>query len=107
MVFPKDGPIDLKEHGESRQAAWWVLAMASGQFEREVCKSGLDEACEWRGLILEEREDSNTLGRLELEIQHKIGGQGEFLPIPWLLSTDNAIAGICIDLLTLIREYRK
>ena len=24
MGFPKDGPIDLKENAQSRQAAWWV-----------------------------------------------------------------------------------
>ena len=102
MGFPKDGPLDLKENAQSRQAAWWVLAMASGQFETEVCRSGLEEPNEWRTLILEEGSQE-TLGGLELAIQHNIGGQGEFLPIPWLLNPDNPIAGVCLELLSVIR----
>lgn len=102
MGFPKDGPLDLNENAQSRQAAWWVLAMASGQFEPEVCRSGLDEPNEWRTLILEEGSQE-TLGGLELAIQHNIGGQGEFLPIPWLLNPDNPIAGVCLELLSAIR----
>lgn len=102
MGFPKDGPLDLKENAQSRQAAWWVLAMASGQFELEVCRSGLEEPNEWRTLILEEGSQE-TLGGLELAIQHNIGGQGEFLPIPWLLNPDNPIAGVCLELLSVIR----
>lgn len=105
MGFPKDGPLDLKDQAQSRQAAWWVLAMASGQFDPDACRAGLDEASVWRGLILEE-SDSQTLGGLELEIQHNIGGQGEFLPIPWLMNSENAIAGVCLSLLSLIREVR-
>lgn len=105
MGFPKDGPLDLKEQAQSRQAAWWVLAMASGQFDQETCRAGLEETSVWRGLILEE-SNAQTLGGLELEIQHNIGGQGEFLSIPWLLNTDNAIAGACIALLSLIRGTR-
>lgn len=105
MGFPKDGPLDLKDQAQSRQAAWWVLAMASGQFDPDACRAGLDEASVWRGLILEE-SDSQTLGGLELEIQHNIGGQGEFLPIPWLMNSENAIAGACLSLLSLIREVR-
>lgn len=105
MGFPKDGPLDLKEQAQSRQAAWWVLSMASGQFDPDTCRAGLDEANVWRGLILEE-SDAQTLGGLELEIQHNIGGQGEFLAIPWLMNTDNAIAGACLSLLSLIREVR-
>ena len=102
MGFPKDGPLDLKENAQSRQAAWWVLAMASGQFEADVCRSGLDDPNEWRTLILEEG-GQETLGGLELAIQHNIGGQGEFLPIPWLLNPDNPIAGVCLELLSVIR----
>jgi len=102
MGFPKDGPLDLKENAQSRQAAWWVLAMASGQFEPGVCRSGLDDSNEWRTLILEEGSQE-TLGGLELAIQHNIGGQGEFLPIPWLLNPDNPIAGVCLELLSAIR----
>ncbi|MHB1092937.1 ParB family protein [Thiobacillus sp.] len=102
MGFPKDGPLDLKENAQSRQAAWWVLAMASGQFEPDVCRSGLDDPNEWRTLILEEGSQE-TLGGLELAIQHNIGGQGEFLPIPWLLNPDNPIAGVCLELLSVIR----
>jgi ParB family protein of integrating conjugative element (PFGI_1 class) len=102
MGFPKDGPLDLKENAQSRQAAWWVLAMASGQFDTEVCRSGLEEPNEWRTLILEEGSQE-TLGGLELAIQHNIGGQGEFLPIPWLLNPDNPIAGVCLELLSVIR----
>jgi len=102
MGFPKDGPLDLKENAQSRQAAWWVLAMASGQFEPDVCRSGLDDSNEWRTLILEEGSQE-TLGGLELAIQHNIGGQGEFLPIPWLLNPDNPIAGVCLELLLVIR----
>jgi len=102
MGFPKDGPLDLNENAQSRQAAWWVLAMASGQFEAEVCRSGLEEPNEWRTLILEEGSQE-TLGGLELAIQHNIGGQGEFLPIPWLLNPDNPIAGVCLELLSAIR----
>lgn len=102
MGFPKDGPLDLKENAQSRQAAWWVLAMASGQFEANVCRSGLEEPNEWRTLILEEGSQE-TLGGLELAIQHNIGGQGEFLPIPWLLNPDNPIAGVCLELLSVIR----
>ena len=102
MGFPMDGPLDLKENAQSRQAAWWVLAMASGQFETEVCRSGLEEPNEWRTLILEEGSQE-TLGGLELAIQHNIGGQGEFLPIPWLLNPDNPIAGVCLELLSVIR----
>ena len=102
MGFPKDGPLDLKENAQSRQAAWWVLAMASGQFEPGVCRSGLDDSNEWRTLILEEGSQE-TLGGLELAIQHNIGGQGEFLPIPWLLNPDNPIAGVCLELLSVIR----
>ena len=102
MGFPKDGPLDLNENAQSRQAAWWVLAMASGQFEPEVCRSGLEEPNEWRTLILEEGSQE-TLGGLELAIQHNIGGQGEFLPIPWLLNPDNPIAGVCLELLSAIR----
>lgn len=102
MGFPKDGPLDLKENAQSRQAAWWVLAMASGQFEPDVCRSGLGDANEWRTLILEEGSQE-TLGGLELAIQHNIGGQGEFLPIPWLLNPDNPIAGVCLELLSAIR----
>ncbi|MFO7543364.1 MAG: ParB N-terminal domain-containing protein [Thiobacillus sp.] len=102
MGFPKDGPLDLNENAQSRQAAWWVLAMASGQFEPDVCRSGLEEPNEWRTLILEEGSQE-TLGGLELAIQHNIGGQGEFLPIPWLLNPDNPIAGVCLELLSAIR----
>ncbi|MDP3165830.1 MAG: ParB N-terminal domain-containing protein [Hydrogenophaga sp.] len=102
MGFPKDGPLDLKENAQSRQAAWWVLAMASGQFEADVCRSGLNDPNEWRTLILEEGSQE-TLGGLELAIQHNIGGQGEFLPIPWLLNPDNPIAGVCLELLSVIR----
>jgi len=102
MGFPKNGPLDLKENAQSRQAAWWVLAMASGQFEPDVCRSGLDDSNEWRTLILEEGSQE-TLGGLELAIQHNIGGQGEFLPIPWLLNPDNPIAGVCLELLLVIR----
>lgn len=105
MGFPKDGPLDLKEQAQSRQAAWWVLSMASGQFDPDTCRAGLDEANVWRGLILEE-SDAQTLGGLELEIQHNIGGQGEFLAIPWLMNTENPIAGACLSLLSLIREVR-
>jgi len=53
-------------------------------------------------LILEEGSQE-TLGGLELAIQHNIGGQGEFLPIPWLLNPDNPIAGVCLELLLVIR----
>lgn len=102
MGFPKDGPLDLNEDAQSRQAAWWVLAMASGQFDPDVCRSGLDDSNEWRTLILEE-SSSETLGGLELAIQHNIGGQGEFLPIPWLLNPENLIAGACLKLLSEIR----
>lgn len=102
MGFPKDGPIDLKENAQSRQAAWWVLAMTSGQFDPELCRSGLVEANEWRTLVLEEG-DQESLGGLELAIQHNIGGQGEFLPIPWLLNPSNPIAGVCLELLTALR----
>jgi ParB family protein of integrating conjugative element (PFGI_1 class) len=102
MGFPKDGPLDMKENAQSRQAAWWVLAMASGQFDPVLCRSGLDESNEWRTLILEEN-DQATLGGLELAIQHNIGGQGEFLPIPWLLNSNNLMAGLCLELLTAIR----
>jgi len=102
MGFPKDGPLDLKENAQSRQAAWWVLAMASGQFSPELCRTGLDESSEWRTLILEE-SNQETLGGLELAIQHNIGGQGEFLPIPWLLNPNNPIAGRCLELLAAIR----
>jgi len=105
MGFPKDGPLDLKEQAQSRQAAWWVLSMASGQFDPDTCRAGLDETNVWRGLILEE-SDAQTLGGLELEIQHNIGGQGEFLAIPWLMNTENPIAGACLSLLSLIREVR-
>lgn len=105
MGFPKDGPLDLKEQAQSRQAAWWVLSMASGQFDPDTCRAALDEANVWRGLILEE-SDAQTLGGLELEIQHNIGGQGEFLAIPWLMNTENPIAGACLSLLSLIREVR-
>ena len=102
MGFPNDGPLDLKENAQSRQAAWWVLAMASGQFDQDMCRSGLEEGNEWRLLILEEG-GQETLGGLELAIQHNIGGQGEFLPIPWLMNPDNAIAGACLNLLSVIR----
>lgn len=102
MGFPKDGPLDLKEDAQSRQAAWWVLAMASGQFDPDTCRAGLDESSTWRALILEE-SDAQTLGGLELEIQHNIGGQGEFLSIPWLMNPDNPVAGACLDLLSVIR----
>jgi len=105
MGFPKDGPLDLKEQAQSRQAAWWVLSMASSQFDPDICRAGLDEANVWRGLILEE-SDAQTLGGLELEIQHNIGGQGEFLAMPWLMNTENPIAGACLSLLSLIREVR-
>jgi len=105
MGFPKDGPLDLKEQAQSRQAAWWVLSMASSQFDPDICRAGLDEANVWRGLIREE-SDAQTLGGLELEIQHNIGGQGEFLAIPWLMNTENPIAGACLSLLSLIREVR-
>lgn len=103
MGFPKDGPLDLKEDAQSRQAAWWVLAMASGQFDPDVCRSGLDDSNEWRTLILEE-SSQETLGSLELAIQHNIGGQGEFLPIPWLLNPAIPIAGVCLEMLSAIRE---
>lgn len=106
MGFPKDGPLDLKDQAQSRQAAWWVLAMASGQFDPETCRRGLEESSVWRGLILEDGDDEQTLGGLELEIQHNIGGQGEFLPIPWLMNAGNPIAGACLSLLALIREVR-
>lgn len=104
MGFPKDGPLDLKEHAQSRQAAWWVLAMASGQFDPEACRAGLDESNEWRSLILEDAAE--TLGGLELAIQHNIGGQGEFLAIPWLLNRESPIAETCLTLLMKLRGAR-
>lgn len=104
MGFPKDGPLDLKEHAQSRQAAWWVLAMASGQFDPEACRAGLDESNEWRSLILE--DTAETLGGLELAIQHNIGGQGEFLAIPWLLNRESPIADACLALLLKLRGAR-
>lgn len=102
MGFPKDGPLDLKDNAQSRQAAWWVLALASGQFDRETCRKALPEGNEWRGLILEESGDE-TLDGLELAIQHNIGGQGEFLPIPWLANPMDEIAGLCLEVLSLLR----
>jgi hypothetical protein len=102
MGFPKDGPLDLKENAQSRQAAWWVLAMASGQFDPGLCRSHLEDSNEWRTLVLEE-SNQEMLGGLELAIQHNIGGQGEFLPIPWLLNQDNPTAGVCLELLAAIR----
>ncbi|KAB2319013.1 hypothetical protein F8A86_11710 [Betaproteobacteria bacterium SCN1] len=104
MGFPKDGPLDLKEHAQNRQAAWWVLAMASGQFDPEACRAGLDESNEWRSLILE--DTAETLGGLELAIQHNIGGQGEFLAIPWLLNRESPIADACLALLLKLRGAR-
>lgn len=102
MGFPKDGPLDLKDNAQSRQAAWWVLALASGQFERETCRKALPEGNEWRALILEESGDE-TLDGLELAIQHNIGGQGEFLAIPWLANPADEIAGLCLEVLSLLR----
>ena len=101
--FPKDGPLDLKDQAESRQAAWWVLAMVTGQFDTELCRTALPEHSEWRSLILEDAS-VETLGGLELSIQHNIGGQGEFLPIQWMLNPDNPVVGLAIQILATARN---
>ncbi|MEQ1602418.1 MAG: ParB N-terminal domain-containing protein [Methylophilaceae bacterium] len=104
LGFPNDGPLDLKDNAKNRQAAWWVVAMASGQFDREVCRLHLNEQDAWRKLVLDEiSEDSNSLDELELEIQNNIGGEGEFLPITWLLNPNNQVAGLCLTILALMR----
>jgi hypothetical protein len=57
-----------------------------GLFDTELCRTALPERSEWRSLILEDAS-VETLGGLELSIQHNIGGQGEFLPIQWMLNS--------------------
>jgi hypothetical protein len=101
--FPNDGPLDLKDQAESRQAAWWVIAMVTGQFDAELCRTALPDGSEWRSLILEDGS-VETLGGLELSIQHNIGGQGEFLPIQWMLNPDNPVAGLALQILAVARS---
>jgi hypothetical protein len=101
--FPKDGPLDLKDQAESRQAAWWVLAMVTGQFDAKLCRTALPEQSEWRSLILED-DSVETLGGLELSIQHNIGGQGEFLPIQWMLDPVNPVVGLALQILAAARS---
>lgn len=102
--FPKDGPLDFREDAKNRQAAWWVVAMASGQFDRDLCRQNLSDRDAWRPLVLEEiTENSHSLGELELEIQNNIGSEGELLPIPWLLNPENPVAGLCLEILILMR----
>lgn len=103
MGFPKDGPLDLKDQAQNRQSAWWVLAMVSGQFDRGTCHANLPDGNEWRSLILEEGVEG-TLDGLELAIQHNIGGQAEFLPLPWLLDANNKVAGLCLKVLAEVRK---
>ena len=101
--FPNDGPLDLKDQAESRQAAWWVIAMVTGQFDAELCRTALPDGSEWRSMILEDGS-VETLGGLELSIQHNIGGQGEFLPIQWMLNPDNPVAGLALQILAVARS---
>jgi hypothetical protein len=103
--FPNDGPLDLKDNARNRQAAWWVVAMASGQFEQDLCRSRLSDRDPWRRMVLDELDEHSTsLGELELTIENNIGSEGEFLPISWLMNPANLVAGLCLEILTLIRS---
>jgi ParB family protein of integrating conjugative element (PFGI_1 class) len=102
LGFPTDGPLDLKDNPTGRQAAWWVLAMITGQFDVNLCHSALPNGSKWRSLILEE-ESSGTLDALELSIQHNVGGQGEFLPIQWVLNP-NPVVDLVLQVLSAARE---
>lgn len=105
--FPKDGPLDLKDNPQARQVAWWIVAMASGQFNSDLCKNFLPPGDPWRSLILEEGDDLHTLDELDLAIQNNIGGNGEFLPIPWLLDQDNQIGSLCLEILTMLKRGQR
>lgn len=106
MGFSEDGPLDLHDDAQSRQSAWWILATASRQFEAELCRDALPEGNKWRTLIMDDA-NQETMGGLELELQHNIGGQGEYLPIQWLLNPGNPVSGLCLELLASLRNDKK
>lgn len=103
--FSPNGPVDLlgeKLDAHSRQIAWWILALASGQFSPEICQKALPPEDEWRQLILGEGQES--LQACELSIQHHVGSQGEFMPVEWLFNPANPIADLCLEIFMLSRK---
>lgn len=102
--FPDDGPLDLKDNAKNRQAAWWVVALATGQFNQELCRKNLADRDPWRVLVLEEvNEDTQTLGELELAIENNIGSDGEFFSVTWLLDRSNEVATLCLEIMLMMK----
>ena len=102
--FPDDGPLDLKDNAKNRQAAWWIVAMATGQFNQELCRKNLVDRDPWRVLVLEEiNEDTQTLGELELAIENNIGSDGEFFSVTWLLDSSNEVATLCLEIMLMMK----
>lgn len=102
--FPDDGPLDLKDNAKNRQAAWWIVAMATGQFNQELCRKNLVDRDPWRVLVLEEiNEDTQTLGELELAIENNIGSDGEFFSVTWLLDRSNEVATLCLEIMLMMK----
>lgn len=110
MGFDPAVSIDLMEEGgsnsESRQIAWWVLAMASGQFVPEVCNR-LPAGNEWRELVLMPSEREDSLDGLAMALQHHIGGQGEYVPMSWLFQANNPVSELCLTIITQSRKLEK
>ncbi len=105
LGFPNDGPLDLKDNARNRQAAWWVVSMATGQFNQQLCKKHLPPDDPWRSLVLEEiTEETQTLGELELSIENNIGSEGEFFSITWLLDSTNEVSSLCLEIMLMLKS---
>lgn len=105
LGFPNDGPLDLKDNARNRQAAWWVVSMATGQFNQQLCKQHLPPDDPWRSLVLEEiTEETQTLGELELSIENNIGSEGEFFSITWLLDSTNEVPSLCLEIMLMLKS---
>lgn len=104
MQFDKSGPLDLRENATDAQSVWWLLALSSGQYDPDLCKSALPENCEWRQLTEDRHPQYNVLGSTDIAVQNNIGGAGPFLHTNWLLDWNNKVAMLSLAFIAALKS---
>lgn len=103
MQFDKSGPLDLRENANDAQSVWWLLALSSGQFDPDLCRSALSDNCEWRQLNEDRHPQYSVLGSIDIAIQNNIGGAGAYLQAPWLLDWENKVSMLSLEFILALK----
>ena len=103
MQFDKSGPLDLRENATDAQSVWWLLALSSGQYDPDLCRSALPENCEWRQLTEDRHPQYSVLGSIDIAVQNNIGGAGAYLQAPWLLDWENKVSELSLEFILALK----